>query len=80
MGTRLIKCLLTIFIGIVSRARNSKGSVTSIDDFSLSWKRKRRVKREGGRVEERRDEEGREEGRREGGGRREKGREGGLLL
>ena len=51
-----------------------------MDDFSLSWKRKRRVKGERGRVEGRRDDEGREEGRREGGGRRGKGREGGLLL
>ena len=66
--------------GLGTRAWNSKGSVTSMDDFSLSWKRKRRVEGEGGRVEGRRDEEGREEGRREGGGRREKGREGGLLL
>ena len=39
-----------------------------MDDFSLPWKGKRRVKGEGGRVED-------EEGRREGGGRREKGRE-----
>ena len=66
--------------GLGMRAWNSKGSITSMDDFSLSWKRKRRVEGEGGRVEGRRDEERREEGRREGGGRREKGREGGLLL
>ena len=35
---------------MVSRARNSKGSVTSMDDFSLSWKRKEgEGGREGGR-------------------------------
>ena len=56
--------ILIIFISIVSRAWNSKGSIISMDDFSPSWKRKRRVKREEGRVEGRRDEEGREEGRR----------------
>ena len=68
-----VKCILTIFISIVSRARNSKGSVTSMDDFSLSWKRKRRVKGEGGRVEGRKEEGGREGGERKGEGREEGG-------
>ena len=66
-GYEVRKCILTIFISIVSRAQNSKGSVMSMDDFSLSWKRKRRVEGEGGRVEGRR-EKGREKG-----GRREEG-------
>ena len=43
-----------------------------MDDFSLSWKRKRRVKEEGGWRKEGRKKRGRKEG-----GRREKGREGG---
>ena len=44
-----------------------------MDDFSLSWKMKRRVKEEGGWRKE-----GRKKREREEGGRREKGRKGGL--
>ena len=75
-----VKCILTIFISIVSRARNSKGSITSIDDFSLSGRKwKRGVKgEEGGKREEGGGKEvGRKEGGRKGGGRNGGGRKGG---